>query len=143
MVDLSNTPLDSCDISMLNEAGTDTLGNILCHRAALFAPGQHFQSFVKVCTKIGNTPSMAVNHLDRNLGSLRLFWSLVVFWFSDSVFVVSDWFLPFCLWWRMVADDQKGKGVGFEGGALLQVRERPRGVLPLRRVCLRQEVHRR
>ena len=48
MKDLASLPLDSCDHNMVNEAGKDLVGNLLCERAARFAPNQHFQSFVKV-----------------------------------------------------------------------------------------------
>ncbi len=48
MEKLAKVPLDSCEMNMMNEFGNQTLGNILCGRAAAFAPGQHFQSFVTV-----------------------------------------------------------------------------------------------
>ena len=48
MEDIADIPLDSCRRSLLNEQGRKTVGNILCEKAGLWAPGQHFQSFVTV-----------------------------------------------------------------------------------------------
>ena len=45
MVDL---PLDTCSPTILNEKATNTMGDVLCHRAGMFAPGQSFQSFIQV-----------------------------------------------------------------------------------------------
>ncbi len=50
MEDVAKLSLDSCEYSMLNENADETLGNILCKKAARFAPGQNFQSFVSVST---------------------------------------------------------------------------------------------
>ena len=49
MVDL---PLDNCSPTILNEKGTSTMGDVLCHRSGMFAPGQSFQSFIQVTRKI-------------------------------------------------------------------------------------------
>jgi hypothetical protein len=54
MHDMSTLSLESCDKNLLNEAGTRTLGNVLCEKAGLWAPGQHFQSFVTVRKKNTN-----------------------------------------------------------------------------------------
>ncbi len=48
MSKISSVPLDGCSQSLLNEYGDRTLGDILCEKAGRFAPGQHFQSFVKI-----------------------------------------------------------------------------------------------
>ena len=45
---VSNTTMDSCNKNFLNANGFETIGNILCKKAAYYAPNQHFQSFVKV-----------------------------------------------------------------------------------------------
>ena len=48
MSDLTHQNLESCERNLLNEHGHRTLGNVLCEKAGLWAPGQHFQSFVTV-----------------------------------------------------------------------------------------------
>ena len=59
MSDLTHQNLESFERNLLNEHGQRTLGNVLCEKAGLWAPGQHFQSFVTVsvisksnCTKL-------------------------------------------------------------------------------------------
>ena len=48
MSDLTHQSLESCERNLLNEQGQRTLGNVLCEKAGLWAPGQNFQSFVTV-----------------------------------------------------------------------------------------------
>lgn len=48
MHSMVNLPLDSCTPTMMNEKAVSTMGDVLCHRAGMFAPGQNFQSFVQI-----------------------------------------------------------------------------------------------
>ena len=53
MSDLTHQSLESCERNLLNEQGQRTLGNVLCEKAGLWAPGQNFQSFVTVSVSSG------------------------------------------------------------------------------------------
>ena len=74
MVDL---PLDTCSPTILNEKATNTMGDVLCHRAGMFAPGQSFQSFIQV-----NYPLK----------------SLEILIFKKAICCLADWLLPLRMW---------------------------------------------
>jgi len=39
MTKLKNVPLDGCERNIINEDGSDTIGNVLCDRISRFLPG--------------------------------------------------------------------------------------------------------
>ena len=39
MTKLKSVPLDGCERNIINEDGSDTIGNVLCDRISRFLPG--------------------------------------------------------------------------------------------------------
>ncbi len=51
MTKLKNVPLDGCERNIINEDGSDTIGNVLCDRISRFLPGINEIKDAKVVTE--------------------------------------------------------------------------------------------
>ncbi len=121
MKSFSKISLDSCEPSMLNEKGVETLGNVLCKKAQRFAPGQNFQSFIDVSAFVNDEvlKSCFYNRCGKNVA-------------------ITDWLLPLGLRRQLDGDAQERPPPEDGGGAVLQVREGKIGILQMRRLRLQE-----